>query len=245
MKKTFSIAALCALAFSSNAFAQSGERVFYSSGTGFFVSPYGQIITNEHVVRHCLPDTITVHGAVEGTARVVATDATYDLALLNASLNSPSTGKILMTQRSIQAGDKVMVMGYPLDSGEKGQYQIALSKVIQTQGPQGEPNWLQFTPVLQRGNSGGPLLDTSGNIIGVVSGKTELFEVDPRTKQERSVGQSDVAISLPILKEFLERNDVRYQQTESLVQRSDSLIETEARRFILYIRCETSREQVR
>lgn len=236
---------LLALLWSSMAAAQMvGTRIEYTAGTGFFVSPYGHIITNNHVVHECKDGTIELRGAIEGKAQVLATDTTYDLALLQADLNSPSVGTLLATERTITPGEKVLVMGYPLSHSETGTYALATAKVVGVKGPTGEPQWLQFTDSAQQGNSGGPLLDPSGNIIGVVTGKSELYSIDAATNQKVSLGRSDIAITLPVLKHFLTQNGVHYLQAESLATRTDSMIETNAQRFILNIRCITGTQPI-
>lgn len=227
------------------AYAQMyGTRTEYAAGTGFFVSPYGHVITNHHVIRNCRQGTIELRGAVDGRAEILGYDPQYDLALLQADLNSPSVGTLLATDRSIGKGDKVLVMGYPLSAAASGEYKIAKAQIVGVRGPSGEPQWLQFSDSAQKGNSGGPLLDTSGNIVGVVTGKTERYSIDQYTHQRRTLGRSDIAVSLPILKRFLEQHRVHYNQAESLAIRHDRMIETTAQRFILNIRCVTGQQVV-
>lgn len=228
----------------SPALAQKGVITHYNTGTGFFVTPYGELITNEHVIRECREGSITLGGAVDGTAEVIAVNKEYDLALLNASLNAPSVGKLRAAELSLSPGDPVMIMGYPKDTVRTGEYKIATAKVEQLKGPQGEAHWLQFSDSAQQGNSGGPLLDMSGNIIGVVSGKSEFFSVDPSTHRQISTGHADFAVTLPVLKSFLNTNRLRYQPSHTLVARDESTIETEARRFIVSIKCVTGTETV-
>ena len=221
-----------------------GTRIEYAAGTGFFVSPFGHIVTNYHVVRDCSEGYMELRGAINGKATLVGYDQKYDLALLQADLNSPSVGTLLATTRSIRIGDKVMVMGYPLSHSESGEYKIATAQVVGVTGPTGEPQWLQFSDAAQKGNSGGPLLDQAGNIIGVVTGKTELYSIDQATLQRTSLGRSDIAVSLPVLKHFLKTHRINYMQAESMAVRSDRMIETMAQRFILNIRCVTQRQTI-
>ena len=236
---------LLSLTLGGPAFAQIvGTRVEYTAGTGFFVSPYGHVITNHHVIRECQDGTIELRGAIEGKAQLVTSDPSFDLALLQADLNSPSAGVLLATERTINVGDKVLVMGYPLSSSETGQYSLATAQVVGVRGPTGEPQWLQFSDSAQKGNSGGPLLDQSGNIIGVVTGKSELYSIDSATQQRVSLGKSDIAVTLPVLKRFLNKNGIHFLQAESLAIRTDSMIETTAQRFILNIKCVTGRQPI-
>lgn len=225
--------------------AQQQKRVYYSSGTGFFISPYGDLITNAHVIQDCLPGRITLEGAVNGRASVVAIDQPHDLALLRSQQYPSDTAQLAATERSIQPGDTVMVMGYPHNRPHDYQYSVAMAQLIDVRGPQGEPHWLQFSDSAQQGNSGGPLLDDAGHVIGVVTGKTELYRINQRTRQKTALGSSDIAVALPVLKSFLLQNHVRFQQGDSRIRRSDAYVESRARRYIAQIRCVTGEELVR
>ncbi len=136
-------------------------------------------------------------------------------------------------------------MGYPHNRKHDHTYSIAHAQVLDVQGPQGEPIWYQFSDSAQQGNSGGPLLDNTGNVIGVVTGKSELIMVNERTRERKLVGSSDIAVALPVLKQFLTNNHIRYQRAESLIDRSNRLIESRSRDFISQVHCETGRERLR
>lgn len=221
------------------------KRIYFASGTGFFISSRGDLITNAHVIADCQPGTIQLEGAVRSKARVVAVDAPHDLALLRADHGPSDVARLAATQQTIQAGDAVMVMGYPHDRPKDYTYNVAMAQVIDVRGPQGEPHWLQFTDSAQQGNSGGPLLDDAGHVIGVVTGKTELYRIDQRTRERTALASSDIAVALPVLKHFLIQNHIRVQQGDSRVRRNANYVESQARRFITHIRCVTGQEIVR
>jgi S1-C subfamily serine protease len=240
----FRLGILFMLLATGSAIAATGKVTYFNSGTGFFVSPYGEFITSAHVVDDCKPGTITIGGAIEGRADIVAMNKEHDLALLNASGNAPSAGKLRAAELNLNEGDPVMVMGYPLDSARNGIYKIAQGSVKKLRGPRDEEEWLQFSSIAQQGNSGGPLLDMSGNVIGVVTGKSEQYVIDPHTHRQISTGTSDFAVTLPVLKAFLHDHRIRYQPGYSRATRDARTIETEARRFILSIRCITGQKIV-
>lgn len=224
---------LATLLASSSAFAQSYS---ISSGTGFFVSKYGHIITNDHVVKGC--DTVTIRGAVKPMeAQVIANDTEADLALIAAPVTPPRVAPIRFYGEEIVAGDDVMVMGYPREHGIRGEYKVVTSRVIDVAGPMGEPKWLQFEDAAQQGNSGGPLLDLSGNVVGVVVGKTMLVQRNNLNGKEEVVQRSDVAISLPYLIDFMNLNRIAYHRLYSALDNSVKYIEQTAKDYIVNIHC--------
>lgn len=212
--------------------------VHFSSGTGFFVTKSGHIVTNEHVVRGC--EQIMVKSpAVEMSARLLEVDKEYDLALLKSDSFAPAVSTLRISDKRIRKGDELMVMGYPLTSAQTGQYKIAKATVIDVRGPEGEPHWLQFSDAAQKGNSGGPLLDEAGHVIGVVTGKSELRAFDKKAGKEVTLSQSDVAVSLPVLQRFLEKHRIYYQRSPTGVRLTDSYIESRSRDFIVNVQCIT------
>lgn len=220
-------------------------RVFYSSGTGFFISPYGELITNAHVIKDCHQGSIQLKGAIHTTAQLIAMDEQHDLALLRATHPPRDAAKLAATETSIVRGDPVMVMGYPANRRSEYSYSIAHAEVLDVKGPQGEPTWYQFSDSAQQGNSGGPLLDNTGNVIGVVTGKSELIMVNERTRERQLIGSADIAVALPILKQFLLQNHIRFQQADSRVMRSNQYIESRARDFISQVHCITGEERLK
>lgn len=207
-----------------------------SSGTGFFVSKYGYAITNEHVVRGCDKVMIRSSTVKPTEAMVIATDSEIDLALLKTNSIPPYMGQIRGYGNQIDKGDEVLVMGYPEERGQTGEYKIVASEVMDVSGPMGQNKWLQFEDAARQGNSGGPLLDSSGNVVGVVVGKSTLYRELANGRKE-VIRHSDLAISLPYLVDFLDKNRVYYYKSHSGSGHSLGYIEQRARKFIMNIHC--------
>lgn len=221
-------------ALAAPAFSQTAREI--SSGTGFFVSNRGYIITNHHVVSGCA--SAKIRGAVAETqASVVASDEQYDLALLHTDAFPGRIATLRNTTSNIGPGEAVMIMGYPLEHAVTGIYEIAPSSIVSANGPQGEIHWLQFKSVAQKGNSGGPLLDRSGNVVGVVTGKARLLRYNKMAAREELVRESDIAVSLDILKTFLQGHGVYFRQNASQTFLSLPRIADQARDYIVNIHC--------
>ena len=223
--------------------AQPGMRyVSFAHGTGFYVSKDGYLITNAHVVRGCTQEVHVNSGVTNTTAQVIARNDALDLALLKSVSYAPAVATLRTNDKTIKQGEPVIVMGYAGMAGAKGTYSFVKSQVVGINGPTGEPHWLQFGNAAQQGNSGGPLLDDSGHVIGVITGKTQLYRVDKRANvAPTKVGESDVAVNLFTLTAFLDHNRVRYQGAQSgLLAFSDTRLESYASNYIVQLRCQTN-----
>jgi hypothetical protein len=168
---------------------------------------------------------------------VIATDPEIDLALIRTKAIPPRYAPFRFYGRALGAGDGLLVMGYPGDHGVTGKYKVVDSKVIATDGPMGQAQWLQFEDAAQHGNSGGPLLDLSGNVVGVIVGKATVTRTNMQNGRDEVVRESDIAISLPHVAEFLDDNRVHYWKMYSDLQHSRSYIEQNARNYIVNIHC--------
>jgi S1-C subfamily serine protease len=227
---------LCAFAllpFSSYA----AEMLTYSSGTGFFVSREGYIVTNYHVIKDC--NDINVSGSVPlSVAKLIAQDIGYDLALLKTRAMAIDEAKLSSTKQPVRANDPVVVVGYPGQSWQTGQPKTREARIISTKGPRGEEKWLEFSDALAQGNSGGPLLDSAGNVVGVVAAKGKLVSFNEVAAREETVDAFDLAISLPVLRQFLRGNSVSYREADSGIYLSSGHIADDARRYVVNVRCQ-------
>lgn len=228
-------------AFSMIALSSSAEaamvRISFSSGTGFFISRDGYALTNNHVVEKCT-GPISVHGPKSiMDAKLVATDKEHDLALLKTIFTVSDIGYFNSMKQPLNAGDPVVVIGYPGQSWRSQEAVTRSAKIIDNKGPSGEDKWLQFSDSVQLGNSGGPLLDSSGNVVGVVVAKAELHILDASSGNE-TITKSDIAISLPTIREFLNASNVQYQEADSGIYLSPDRVGDRSKPFIVNIRCQ-------
>jgi serine protease Do len=219
------------------AFSQMGS---YSVGTGFFVNRQGYLVTNAHVVKGC--KSISIGGTVTGDARLVGLDTLHDLAVLKYNGAVPKVAPIRWNLGTLKVGDDVTVAGFPGQSGFDGTLIYLRAKLLNLRGPNGEANYLQFSNSAQKGNSGGPLMDMSGSVIGVVTGKiTQSAAIGTFGNQtEIPVASSDVAVTIPFLKAFLGRNGVFFDISGSSswnTKTTELSVAQNARDSIVHVRC--------
>jgi S1-C subfamily serine protease len=146
------------------------------SGTGFFVSQEF-VATNYHVVREAKKISLSVGGAlVQG--ELFLKDSQNDLALLRISSANHSTAvttlkgvKCLVLGNSDQArsGDPVFTLGFPLSGLLAATPSVGQGVISNSAGMDNDPRMFQVSIPIQPGNSGSPLLDSSGHLIGVVT----------------------------------------------------------------------------
>ena len=139
-----------------------------ASGTGFFISQDGFLVTNEHVVRGAAQvRMVTSAGLI--SARVVKMDAANDLALLKAE------GKFaalpVAASRGVKLGGTVATVGFPNIGLQGFAPKLAKGEIASLSGAGDDVRYFQISVPVQPGNSGGALVDERGNVVGVVSAK--------------------------------------------------------------------------
>ncbi len=136
------------------------------------------MVTNAHVVEDCRSARIRPGGGAPALARIVARDAANDLALLETDMR-PS--KVATIRPAARLGESVAVFGFPLSSVLASSGNFTLGNVTALAGLGDDTRFLQISAPVQPGNSGGPLLDENGNVIGVVTSKLNAVRTLART----------------------------------------------------------------
>lgn len=145
------------------------------NGSGFFLNTNGYIATNYHVVdgTTALQANFTRNGeTVSYPASVVVTDPQNDLAIIKIDDNSfKDNGELpygLMT-RTKDTGSEVFAMGYPMADVMGSEVKFTDGKISSKSGIGGDVRVYQISVPIQPGNSGGPLFDMGGNVVGITS----------------------------------------------------------------------------
>jgi hypothetical protein len=177
-----------------------------SSGTGFFVAANGALITNAHVVENCAAIHVTTSEGTTSDAKIVARDVRNDLALLGANVTAK---KVAAFRASIRLGESVEAFGYPFADVLAKSGNFTLGNVSALVGIGEDSRYLQISAPVQPGNSGGPLLDQNGNLVGVVSAKLNALRVMVATNGDIPENVN-FAIKASIVTSFMEANGVTY-----------------------------------
>ena len=149
-----------------------------SSGSGVLVAKTGEILTNYHVIENRPNIKVTLHGGQTETAILLATDSSRDLAIIDISGESHSHLTIQDNLTS-EVGDIVYALGYPLNSNYTVTSGVisAITKRVPTINRHAwnktEHNFIQTDAPLNPGNSGGPLINYEGTLVGINTSRIE------------------------------------------------------------------------
>ena len=202
-------------------------------GTGFYVSDKGHVLTNNHVIDGCSDITVTHVGSPSIKARLVARDATNDLAVL-----STDVAQLIVPPLSMRAriGESVYAYGYPLNGILATNGNFTIGNVTASEGLGDDSRELQISAPVQPGNSGGPLVDQYGNVVGVIVSKLNALKMASVTQD---VPQNvNFAIKSTIALNFLEANGIEPPiNPRSMDPMTAEAIADKARSFTVRVNC--------
>jgi hypothetical protein len=146
-----------------------GDNIF-KSGTGFFISQNGYIITNYHVIEGYSSVFISNKIYKRLEAKVVFTDEFNDIAILKVNVTLKNIPYNIISSNK-EIGNTVFTLGYPYVQSMGNELKLTNGIINSTSGIENDTRYYQFSAEIQPGNSGSPLFDSDGNIIGLVSAK--------------------------------------------------------------------------
>ncbi|MBV8209877.1 MAG: Do family serine endopeptidase [Burkholderiaceae bacterium] len=144
---------------------RSAEQPFHGQGSGFVISPDGLILTNAHVVRDAREVTVKLADRRELKAKVLGADPATDIAVLKVNANGLPTVKF-GDPKSLQVGDYVLAIGAPFGFDQSATAGIVSAKGRSLPGDAYVP-FIQTDAAVNPGNSGGPLFDVAGDVVGI------------------------------------------------------------------------------
>jgi putative serine protease PepD len=143
-----------------------------ATGSGFVIDKEGHIVTNQHVVDGAQSVTVRFSDGTETAAKVVGTDPSTDIAVLDVDRpSSDLTPLSFAPEGSLEVGDPVVAIGSPfgLEGTLTAGVISALGREIQSPNGFTIENAVQTDAALNHGNSGGPVLDSAGRVVGVAA----------------------------------------------------------------------------
>ncbi|MBR6085265.1 MAG: trypsin-like peptidase domain-containing protein [Spirochaetales bacterium] len=155
----------------------SGDSSYFDAmpesgtGSGFFISQDGLIVTNYHVIKDATNITVSLHDGSEYAAQLLGSDDENDIAVIRITPDAGADIEILSfgDSNSLMVGQKVIAIGNPFGFDRTMVTGIisGLSRPVRDESGRVLLGMIQTSATINPGNSGGPLLDTEGNVIGI------------------------------------------------------------------------------
>lgn len=205
-----------------------------ATGSGFFVSTQGHLLTNHHVAGNCRKLRAGIGGNVVDV-QLIAHDKNNDLALLKVTKAEKIVPAEFRNENPTRLGESVVVAGYPLRGLLAGDLGVTTGAVAALAGTGDDARLLQISAPVQPGNSGGPLLDESGRVIGVVVAKLDALKV---AKATGALPENiNFAIKGALARSFLDIHGIGYRTSSDARVLKGEEIAARARAFTAVVEC--------
>jgi S1-C subfamily serine protease len=209
----------------------------------------GHVITNAHIVQNCKKVTIGDNANKQVPAEVVNTDKSNDLALLKLSTLEmasaasksliqklsivvvPIASNGLLRSDDVRLGEKVLVAGFPFGDTFSNTIKVTTGVVSATRGAGDNSSQFQLDAAMQSGNSGGPIYDSGGNIVGVVVAK-----INKRTFGD-FVENMNFGIKASTVRQFLMSSGLPSKKSEQTEEKSTQQLAEIAKNQALMVVC--------
>ena len=183
------------------------EEVAVSSGTGFFINNDGNIISNNHVIDGCTSMKVLIDG-VEYPANIVAFDKSNDIALLKTTYNN--SFYFDLAEEDVQRTSEIKAIGYGFGKSYSSDIKVTAGIVSSLSGYNDNYSEFQMDAAIQSGNSGGPVVNKDGFVVGISVAALDSMAVyeDTGTLPQNV----NYAIKSSTLKTFLEAKETKFTE---------------------------------
>ena len=183
---------------------KDNKLIKIASGTGFFINNKGHIVSNNHVVGVCKKITVNYQNQ-EIDANLIASDKLNDLGVIQIS-NYTTSNYIFIKEGGAELGEEITTFGFPLANALSPNVKVTRGIVSSLSGMQNNTSFIQIDAPIQPGNSGGPVLNDNGELVGVSQGAlNKVFFL----KYYKNIPENvNFAVSVPILSQFLKSNNI-------------------------------------
>lgn len=204
-----------------------------SSGTGWLAAP-AKVVTNHHVVAGCRSLRVQSPRGASG-ARLLGFDRENDLALLDVPALADARPATLRAGGDVVLGEQIMFTGFPLRAFVSDELHVSTGIVSALAGPKGDRRYIQLGAAVQPGDSGGPVMDSSGQVIAVVTGTLDPVPVERATGlRPQNVG---FAVRGERVRGFLDDLGVSYRSTRPEARIDGTRIAERAKGFTVLVEC--------
>ncbi len=210
--------------------AASGKS---GTGSGFFVSRQGHVMTNEHVVRGCARLNVVQIAGSTIPATLVASDAANDLAVIKIEAASPAVAAF-RAGPVLRQGETVVTYGFPLTGALTSGGTFTTGTVSALAGLRDDTRFFQLSTPIQPGNSGGPVLDGGGAVVGVATASLAGRRANDPPQNVNFAVKADIA------RTFLDAQGIRPETVSAGRELPATEIAQRARAFTVRVECRAS-----
>ncbi len=202
-----------------------------TSGTGFFISNNGYLLTNYHVIKKSKKIHV-VYKSKKIKATLIIADVINDIAILK--IDSETKALPLNKQNDILKGSAITVLGFPNTMIQGNEQKATFGFINSLTGINGNNIHYQISAPVQPGNSGSPLIDNRGHVIGIVS---STIDQTTMMKKTGSIAQNvNYAIKIKLAIELLHNNSIKFKSSSSkLVLPKTKLIQNVSNSVVMII----------
>lgn len=208
--------------------------------TAFAVNGNGEFLTNYHVVKGCTGLRVRIAGEWQDAVAGVHDEQT-DLAVIRAR-SAAMPALRFRDGKGIRPADAVIVVGFPYAGLLTNDPQVTTGVVSALSGLRDDRRYIQVTAPVQPGSSGGPLVDLSGNVVGVVTAKLNKFAAAKWTGLPEWLGTLPENINFALKSDnaraFLDANGIQYERASSTAKRDAADVGELASKSVAMVDCE-------
>jgi len=143
-----------------------------STGTGFFINTQGYLLTSQHVIEGAKTVKVLTDKGIY-PARVIHADSFNDIAILKVQGQGFRTLSII-SSRDVKTGDKVFTIGFPNVGLQGFEPKYTEGVISSLSGAKDDPRYFQISTPVQPGNSGGPLVNERGEVVGIITARLSV-----------------------------------------------------------------------
>jgi len=210
-----------------------GKRIV-SAGTGFYVTPQ-RILTNRHVVDGCAGVTLRGIDGQTVVATVSAVDKAQDLALVSSGTEHSSAVAAFRPSVGYTAGDIIGTIGYPDQGMPRIEPFLTRGLVLGPDRQDGKPARFAVRADIRPGNSGGPVFDPQGTVIGIMNAKIDTVSIYKKTG--KTVDNIGFAIANGPIFDFLSRQGIKPAVVDSRAMTPEPDLLAKVKPFTVRLAC--------
>ena len=194
------------------------ELIIIGSGSGFFISSQGHIVSNAHVVGSCKKIKV-YENRKEIYLNILATDTMNDVGLVKGKFKN--TKYLNIKSDGAELGEDIVAFGYPLVDTLSDSVKLTKGIVSALAGPNNNFAMIQIDAALQPGNSGGPVLNMNGLVVGIATSGLSKLKM---AKEQKILPENvNFAVAAPTIVKFLKANNINVPQGTNKIYKTKEL----------------------